>query len=124
MKEIRSYFSFENIPQLRGEEVYTILTEDSILSVEDILIQENIDVSNIFFKLLSQVNYLENEFEKNKEEIAYIYYLMGYYVGLFLHPFNGNEIAVNYINKAIRIESSQEKIEKYRETISMIKEEL
>lgn len=124
MKEIKSYFSFENIPQLRGEEVYTILTEDSILNAENILMQEKIDVSNIFFKLLSQIHYLEHEFEKNKEEIAHIYYLMGYYVGLFLHPFNGNEIAVNYINKAIKIESSQEKIEKYRETIAMIKEEL
>lgn len=124
MDKIKSYFSFENIPQLNGEEVYTVLTEVSILEAENILIQENMDVSNIYFKLLAQVNYLAQEFEKNKNEIAYLYYLIGYYVGLFLHPMNGNEIAVNYINKAIRIESSPEKIEKYKETISMINEEL
>lgn len=49
---------------------------------------------------------------------------MGYYVGLFLHPFNGDDIAINYINKAISIEKDHEKIKKYKETIMMIEEVL
>lgn len=86
--------------------------------------EQNINVSNIYFKLLSQVQYLENNFEKNKDEIAYLYYLIGYYVGLFLHPFNVDEVAINYINKSISIEINKDKVSKYEETIKMIKEEL
>lgn len=124
MKNIKSYFSFENKPNLICKEIYSLLTEDSILESETYLFGENIDVSNIYFKLLSQVNYLENDFENNKNEIAYVYYLIGYYIGLFLHPFDGDDIAINYINKAILIETNKEKLSKYKEVIKIIKEEL
>lgn len=124
MNNIKTYFSFENESKLEGEEIYTLLTEVSILEAEELLSKENIDISNIYFKLLSQVQYLEIDFEKNINEIAYIYHLIGYYVGLFLHPFNGDEIAINYINKAIFIETNKERVNKYKETIKMIKEEL
>ncbi|MBU5425429.1 hypothetical protein KQI41_03295 [Tissierella pigra] len=124
MENIKSYFSFENESKLEGEEIYTLLTEVSILEAEGILSEQNIDVSNIYFKLLSQVQYLENDFERNQDEIAYIYHLIGYYVGLFLHPFNGDEVAINYINRAILIEKNEERVNKYKETIKMIKEEL
>ncbi|MSU01114.1 hypothetical protein [Tissierella pigra] len=124
MENIKSYFSFENESKLEGEEIYTLLTEVSILEAEGILSEQNIDVSNIYFKLLSQVQYLESDFERNQDEIAYIYHLIGYYVGLFLHPFNGDEVAINYINRAILIEKNEERVNKYKETIKMIKEEL
>lgn len=124
MNNIKSYFSFQNEPNLEGEEIYTLLTEVSILEAEELLSEQNIDVSNIYFKLLSQVQFLESDFEKNKGEIAYIYHLIGYYVGLFLHPFDGDKIAINYINKAISIETNKERLNKYKETIKMIKEEL
>lgn len=124
MKDIKSYFSFNNEFNLEGEEIYTLLTEDSILEAEELLIKEGIDISNIYFKLLSQVQFLERDFEKNKNEIAYIYHLIGYYIGLFLHPFDGDKIAINYINKAISIETNKEKLNKYKETIKMIKREL
>ena len=79
---IKSYFSFQNESNLEGEEIYTLLTEVSILEAEELLSEQNIDVSNIYFKLLSQVQFLESDFEKNKGEIAYIYHLIGYYVCL------------------------------------------
>lgn len=41
-----------------------------------------------------------------------------------MHPFNGDDIAVNYINKAVSIEDDSEKIKSYKETISMIREQL
>ena len=50
--------------------------------------------------------------------------MIGYYVGLFLHPFDGDKIAINYINKAISSETNKERLNKYKETIKMIKEEL
>lgn len=124
MNNIKNYFSYSNKPKLEGNGIYELLTETSILEAEDLLSEEDIDVSNVYFKLLAQVNYLENEFEKNKREIAYIYYLIGYYVGLFLHPFNGDEIALSYINKAVLIETDEQKIEKYKETILMIEEKI
>lgn len=124
MKDIKSYFSFNNEFNLEGEEICTLLTEDSILEAEELLIKEGIDISNIYFKLLSQVQFLERDFEKNQNEIAYIYHLIGYYIGLFLHPFDGDKIAINYINKAISIETNKEKLNKYKETIKMIKREL
>ncbi len=124
MNNIKNYFSYSNKPKLEGNSIYELLTETSILEAEDLLSEEDIDVSNVYFKLLAQVNYLENEFEKNKREIAYIYYLIGYYVGLFLHPFNGDEIALSYINKAVLIETDEQKIEKYKKTILMIEEKI
>lgn len=68
MNEIKSYFSFENKPRLEGKQIYTLLTEVSILEAEEILSEQDIDVSNIYFKLLSQVHYLENDFEKTKKK--------------------------------------------------------
>lgn len=124
MKNIIDYFTYENKTKLENDDIYTILTEESILEAENLLIKKNIDICNIYFKLLGEVQYLEKDFEKNKFEIAYLYHLIGYYIGLFLHPFNGDEIAINYIEKAIYIEKDKIKLNKYRETIKMIKEEL
>ena len=124
MKKIKSYFSFENESFLEGEEVFDVLTETSILEAEEYLSEQKVDVSNIYFKLLSQLQFLENDYEKNKDEIAYLYHLIGYYVGLFLHPFDGDKIAIHYNNKAISIEKNSKRIEQYKETIKMIQEEL
>lgn len=124
MKKIKSYFSFENESFLEGEEVFDVLTEASILEAEEYLSEQKADVSNIYFKLLSQLQFLENDYEKNKDEIAYLYHLIGYYVGLLLHPFDGDKIAIHYINKAISIEKNSKRIEQYKETIKMIQEEL
>lgn len=66
MNNIKDYFSYSNKPRLEGNGIYELLTETSILEAEDLLSEEDIDVSNVYFKLLAQVNYLENEFEKNK----------------------------------------------------------
>ena len=122
MITLNKYFDYENTYKLNTKEVYKLLDIETILEAEIMLNEEGLSSDNIYFKLLSQVQYFEKEFEKNKEVISYMYFIIGYYVGLFLHPMTGDEIAINYLNKAISIEENEENIEKYKETIDMINE--
>lgn len=117
-----NYFSFENTDFLEADQVIDFLTEELVLKENTKLFHNKIDCSNIYFKLLAQLHYLENKNDTNPSILAYLNYLIGFYVGLFLHPFCEYEIALYYINKAISLENNKTQIEKYKTTISMIKE--
>lgn len=121
---LEDYFNHESVYKLKTEEVYELINTKTILEIEIKLNEQGINSDNIYFRLLSQVQYFEKEFEKNKDVLAYLYYIIVYYVGLFLHPMSGDEIGINYLNKAISIEDSKEKIENYKVIIKMINEEL
>lgn len=124
MITLKEYFSFENTYKLNTEEVYNLIDTKTILEAEIMINEEGLSCDNIYFKLLSQVQYFEKKFEENKEVISYLYFIIGYYVGLFLHPMTGDEVAINYLNKAISIEENEKNIEKYKETIDMINDVL
>lgn len=79
---------------------------------------------NVYFKVLAVLLSLEVKFAENKHQIAHLNYLLGYYVGLFLHPVNGNEIAVAYIDKAIVLEYDQIKVNKYKQVKDLILEKM
>lgn len=117
-----NYFSFENTDFLEADQVIDFLTEEFVLKEETKLFHNKIDCSNIYFKLLAQLHYLENKNDTNPSVLSYLNYLIGFYVGLFLNPFCEYEIALYYINKAISLENDKTQIEKYKTTISMIKE--
>lgn len=118
------YFSFNNNNFLEADVVCEYLTEEFILEADHFLVTQNIDASNIYFKLLAQLYYLESKTERNLKVLSHLNYLIGYYLGLFLHPFCGEELALYYVNKAISIETDSSQIEKYYEVIAMIKEEI
>ncbi len=117
-----NYFSFENTDFLEADQVIDFLTEELVLKENTKLFHNKIDCSNIYFKLLAQLHYLENKNDTNPSVLSYLNYLIGFYVGLFLNPFCEYEIALYYINKAISLENDKTQIEKYKTTISMIKE--
>lgn len=120
---IDDFFSYNSTYMLNPEEVHQILNEESILLAVDQVIEETDDDSNIYFRLLSQLNYLKDNYNEEYSTIAYVYYLIGYFVGLFLHPMSGDEIAIHYLNKAISLETNQVKKELYNKTIKMVNEE-
>jgi len=97
---LKDYFSYYAKAELEGEAIYSLLNETSILEAENILREEGFDPMNIYFKLLANILYLEKDSNKHGEEIAYLYYLIAYYLGLFAHPNNGDEIALHYLKKA------------------------
>lgn len=119
-----NYFSFENSFFFEADSIIDCLTEEFVLKEDTRLMKNKIDPSNIYFKLLAQLHYLESKSETDKSILAYLNYLIGYYVGLFLHPFCEGEVSLYYINKAISMENDKKQIEKYNITISMIKEGL
>lgn len=124
MITLNEYFNYENTYKLNAEEVYDLIDIETILEAEIMLNEEGLSNDNIYFKLLSQVQHFEKEFEKNRDVISYLYFIIGYYVGLFLHPMTGDEIAINYLKRAISIEENETNINKYKETIDMINEVL
>ena len=83
-----------------------------------------IDTSNIYFKLLAQLYFLKDKNVIDNSSSAHINYIIAYYVGLFLHPINGEFIALKFLDEAIALEDNNSKIEKYKELKAMIKEEL
>ncbi|CAM3711679.1 hypothetical protein ERUR111494_08125 [Erysipelothrix urinaevulpis] len=122
MTTLKKYFSFGNNDKLTAKEVYKHITLVSVLEVENFLNDNNINSENVYFKLISQIQYFEKKTEQNKEVIAYLYYIIGYYVGLFLHPMSGDEVAINYLNKSISIDNSRNNVIRCKETIDMINE--
>lgn len=100
------------------------LNEEFVLDGENYLSEAGIDTSNIYFKLLAQLYFLQNENDVNTSSLAHINYIIAYYVGLFLHPMNGEFLALRHLDEAIKLEKDGNKIEKYKELRDMIKEEL
>lgn len=122
--KLEDYFSFENDIFFETDDVVNNLNEEFVLEGENYLNHMGIDTSNIYFKLLAQLYYLKSENNVSTLLLAHVNYIIAYYVGLFLHPINGEFIALKYINEAIELENDNNKIEKYKELIAMIKEEL
>lgn len=73
---------------------------------------------------MAQLHFLNSQEHVNDSSLAHLNYIIAYYVGLFLHPMNGESIALKYINEAIALEHDWVKRQKYQELIAMIKEEL
>lgn len=117
---IKDFFEYQNESFLSGTEVYKVLNLDSILNFDTELGKEGQDGSIIYFKIYYNILCLEKDFEKNKNEIAYLYYLLGYYTGMFYHPANGKEIGLSFLKKALTITKDDALLEKIMETIVMI----
>ncbi len=101
--------------------VCDVLTDGDVLISEIILREKGVKNNDrIVFKLISQLIYLEKDFEKNKKEIAHLNYVIGYYLGLFVHPTNGADIGVYYLNKALDLAETDEFKETILDAIDMI----
>lgn len=122
--KIKEYFSFENNMFFDSSDLMDNLNEEFVLEGENYFNEEGIDKSNIYFKLLAQLYFLKSKDNVEDFLIAHVNYIIGYYVGLFLHPIDGDFLAIKYINEAIELETDNNKLEKYKELISMIKEEI
>jgi len=122
--KLEDYFSFENDIFFEADDVVNNLNEEFVLEGENYLNHVGIDTSNIYFKLLAQLYFLKDKNIMDNSSLAHINYVIAYYVGLFLHPINGELIALKFIDEAIGLENDNSKIEKYKELKAMIKEEL
>ena len=121
---LKNYFSFETNIFFEPKDLMDNLNEEFVLEGEEYLSKEGIDTSNIYFKLLAQLYYLKSKNDVNNSLLAYLNYIIAYYVGLFLHPINGEFLALKYLNEAIELENDNNQAIKYKELIAMIREEL
>ena len=121
---LKNYFSFETNIFFEPKDLMDNLNEEFVLEGEEYLSKEGIDTSNIYFKLLAQLYYLKSKNDVNNSLLAYLNYIIAYYVGLFLHPINGEFLALKYLNEAIELENENTQVIKYKELIAMIREEL
>jgi hypothetical protein len=121
---LKKYFSFESNILFEPKDLMDNLNEEFVLEGEAYLSKEGIDTSNIYFKLLAQLYYLKSKNDVNDSLLAYVNYIIAYYVGLFLHPINGEFLALKYLNEAIELENDNTQVIKYKELIAMIREEL
>lgn len=69
---------------------------------------------NSFFRLWEEAIYLESEIEKNKNELAYVYFLMSYHLCMWSNPPNQEVFGQNLIQKAIDLKPDDGKLELYR----------
>ena len=121
---LKNYFSFETNIFFEPKDLMDNLNEEFVLEGEEYLSKEGIDTSNIYFKLLAQLYYLKSKNHVNNSLLAYVNYIIAYYVGLYLHPINGEFLALKYIYEAIELENDNNQVIKYKELIAMIREEL
>ena len=121
--DYKSYFAYEKIPSLSDEEFESVLNEISILEAENYLISIGQEPSNIYFKLLAHSILLEEHKIENKEKIAYLNYLIAYYIGLFYHPNQSDILALSYLDKALHFTSDDRLKTKCEALQAMIKEE-
>ena len=119
----KNYFAYESFPSLNYSELKLIVNEETVLEAESYLKSINQDTSNIYFKLLAHILLLEKESQNNLEMIAYLNYLIAYYIGLFYHPNQGDLIALNYLEKALSQTEDKELIARCIDLEKMIKEE-
>ncbi|PKK40468.1 hypothetical protein ABB02_00252 [Clostridiaceae bacterium JG1575] len=100
------------------------MTEAFILEGEALFTKEGMDPANIYFKLLAQLQVLECKAASHHGALARVNYLIGHYLGLFLHPICGDVLAQSYIEQALRLDPDEQNKETYREALAMIREEL
>lgn len=90
----KCYFHWES-PKIPTDIIYKI---DTYLLDE--LYLNNYYKNNVYFKLLNTYIYLLND--KFYKEVAYISYLISYWIFVLDTPPNSQEIAMYYINKSIK----------------------
>lgn len=120
MNKLLILFDYGNELVISKNDLNTLLTIDNLLIVEDYFIHNDIDTSNIYFKLLYWLFELEKNYTENKDSIAYINYIIGTYISLYFHPTNSKEIGLMYIEKAINLESDLNKINLYNISKTML----
>lgn len=109
--EIKNYFSFYSEP---------IPVENIVLLTEDILndlyaASSEVDQLNIFFHLQNEYFFLKNA--EKVSETAYLCYIISYYIFTALTPPHSEELALEYIKEAIRLEPKEE----YRDWLEIVK---
>lgn len=107
-KRLEEYFDYY-APCIDTELVCELLTVDNVFSYACYLLETKYSLmSSIYYKLFAQLIRAEQESEKYKKEIAQLCYVIGYYVGLFLHPINSRDISLHYLNRALNLAETDE----------------
>lgn len=117
---VKEFFTYDSNIFLSGNNVYETLTVDIILSFDIELRKEGQEGAIIYFKIYYNILCLEKDFDKNKNEIGYLYYLLGYYTGMFYHPANGKDIGLSFLKKALTITNDDTVLEQIMVTITML----
>lgn len=120
MIAVKEFFTYDSEVFLSETEVYETLTVDSILNFDIELGKEGQEGSIIYFKIYYNILCLEKDFDKNKNEIGYLYYLLGYYTGMFYHPANGKDIGLSFLKKALTITNDDTVLKEIMVTITML----
>lgn len=120
---LEKYFAFNDF-FFEENDVIDNLTEEFVLLGDKHFNQKGIEVSNVYFKLLAQLYYLLSKENISNSVLGHMHYIIAYYVGLFLHPIQGDFLALLHIDEAMKLETDKKIIEKYKILISMIKEEI
>lgn len=120
MITLDEYFAYEHEPRLTGEALYALLDEQSVLSAMEGMLSRGENECNVYFKLLAQLLYLEKDLETHRDEAAYLCYLIGYVLGLFLHPANGDQLAISYLHRAMALKDDVGHLSRCLETLRMI----
>lgn len=96
MKEILDIINIKEVPKSITE-----INEEHLISFKS----ENYHTQvKFYFFLLSFQQKLEDT--SNKEDLAYCYYLISYYLFIVLTPINYEEIAFNYAKKSTNLSTS------------------
>ena len=120
MITLDDYFAFDSEPRLAGEALFELLTEQRIVEAGEAMLRRGEDESNVYFKLLAQLIHLEQDIEKHRDACAHLNYLIGYYVGLFLHPCNGDQLAFHYLNRSMAQKNDVQHLSRCLEVIRAI----
>lgn len=120
---VQDFFEWGSECYFDASGVMRDLDEAFVLEGERWLLEQGGDVANVYFKLLAQLQRAQQA-QMEPAVLAHLNYLLGYYVGLFLHPTEGDFIAEHYLAAAIDLETDAAKIATYQETIAIIREEV
>ena len=101
-KEDVDFLDYWALP-IEKDKVFKVLSEEYLNEKVEELEDLELNIQDTFLKLLGEIAFLENDFKENREEIAYVYYLIAYNIIVNLFIPNGLILATYYINKAIDI---------------------
>jgi len=119
---IVNYFSFESNLFFDSNDVIEKLDYRLIHKGEDYYVGIGKEMENVYFKLLAQLLYLEEQDNVSDAALAHVNHMIAYYVGLFLHPTHGDYLGIKYAEEAIRLETDENKIRASEDIIFMINE--
>ena len=114
-EENKDHFNFFDYfaKPISKNDIFDRLNENVILEKDSEFNELGINTLNIYFKLLAQAISLEKDIQTNRNELAYIYYLISYYISGFAHPPSGEKIGRYYIDKAIDLKPTNGKLKVY-----------